>query len=59
MRWKTKKQIEIGSNRVFRSIAWFPKKCNVDNCTIWLEYYWNHQEWNGKRWVTIYINGNV
>lgn len=59
MKWKTKKQTPKGAVRVVKSFAWTVKDCDVDNCKIWLTSYWSHQEWNGRKWVTIFINGNA
>ena len=48
MRWA---QPKIGSSRVKKRFAWFPRKIYLNNSeslypehvTIWLETYWEHQ----------------
>jgi hypothetical protein len=43
MKWKTNNQ--IGNKRFVRIYAFFPTKLD-DGYTVWLEHYWEVQNWD-------------
>ena len=42
----------IGTVRNEVKFAWFPKAIENRTYTVWFNWYREHKEWDGKKWIT-------